>query len=186
MNPNDSHSDSAASKNSRRLGKDEKIKQNENDNHDIKDTDAKKQKEHKNGNKFEETSRGKNTNKFRSNGTSKDVDPRFKRLLWYLICSTREGINRSRIIYFLNENPSNANQLSNQLKLDYKTIIHHLGVLKKKALVLAENEDSYGATYFIFPLIEKIIQHLSKLWTKLGKSKLINTTHHRLAHGWIS
>ena len=51
MNPNDSHSDSAASKNSRRRGKDEKINQNENDNHDIKDTNAKKQKEHKNGTK---------------------------------------------------------------------------------------------------------------------------------------
>ena len=67
-------------------------------------------------------------------GPEKSVDPRFKRLLWYLIASTRGGVNRAKIINFLSESPSNANQLSNQLKLDYKTIIHHLDVLKKKCI----------------------------------------------------
>jgi DNA-binding transcriptional ArsR family regulator len=97
------------------------------------------------------------------------VDPRFKRLLWYLIGSTRGGINRAKIINFLIENPSNANQLSNQLKMDYKTIIHHLDVLKKNGLVVTENEESYGATFFISPLLEKNYSAFTEIGVKIGK-----------------
>lgn len=97
------------------------------------------------------------------------VDPHLKRLLWYLIGSTRGGINRAKIINFLNENPSNANQLSNQLKMDYKTIIHHLDVLNKNGLVIAENEESYGATYFISPLLEKNYSAFEEIGDKIGK-----------------
>jgi DNA-binding transcriptional ArsR family regulator len=102
-------------------------------------------------------------------GSDKSVDPRFKRLLWYLISSTRGGVNRAKIINFLNENPSNANQLANQLKMDYKTIIHHLEVLKKNGLVVTENEESYGATYFISPLMEKNYSALKEIGDKIGK-----------------
>ncbi|MDR4492012.1 MAG: ArsR family transcriptional regulator [Candidatus Nitrosocosmicus sp.] len=97
------------------------------------------------------------------------VDPHFKRLLWYLIGSTRGGINRAKILNFLKENPSNANQLSNQLKMDYKTIIHHLDVLNKNGLVIAENEESYGATYFISPLLEKNYSAFEEIGDKIGK-----------------
>lgn len=109
----------------------------------------------------------KKTKKFYING-EKAVDPRFKRLLWYLIGSTRGGINRAKIIDFLNESPSNANQLSIQLKLDYKTVIHHLNVLKKNSLVITDNEDSYGAIYFISPLLEKNYSAFKEIMDKIG------------------
>ena len=102
-------------------------------------------------------------------GPDKPVDPRFKRLLWYLIASTRGGVNRARIINFLSENPSNANQLSIQLKLDYKTIIHHLDVLKKNSLIVTDNEESYGATYFISPIIEKNYSAFKEIMATIGK-----------------
>ncbi len=102
-------------------------------------------------------------------GPEKSVDPRFKRLLWYLIASTRGGVNRAKIINFLSENPSNANQLSHQLKLDYKTIVHHLDVLKKNSLIITENEESYGATYFISPLIEKNYLAFKEIMVTIGK-----------------
>ena len=102
-------------------------------------------------------------------GPGKSVDPRFKRLLWYLIASTRGGVNRAKIINFLAESPSNANQLSIQLKLDYKTIIHHLDVLKKNSLIITENEESYGATYFISPLIEKNYSAFKEIMVTIGK-----------------
>lgn len=108
-------------------------------------------------------------NKKRTVGPDKPVDPRFKRLLWYLIASTRGGVNRAKIINFLSENPSNANQLSNQLKLDYKTIIHHLDVLKKNSLIVTENEESYGATYFISPIIEKNYSAFKEIMATIGK-----------------
>ena len=108
-------------------------------------------------------------NKKSTVGSEKSVDPRFKRLLWYLIASTRGGVNRAKIINFLSESPSNANQLSNQLKLDYKTIIHHLDVLKKNSLIITENEESYGATYFISPLIEKNYSAFKEIMVTIGK-----------------
>lgn len=110
-----------------------------------------------------------NNNKKSNSDSAKTVDPRFKRLLWYLIASTRGGINRAKIINFLADNPSNANQLSNQLKLDYKTIIHHLDVLKKNGLVITENEESYGAAYFISPLIEKNYSAFEEIMATIGK-----------------
>jgi DNA-binding transcriptional ArsR family regulator len=99
----------------------------------------------------------------------KPVDPRFKRLLWSMIVSTRGGINRAKIINFLTESPSNANQVSIQLKLDYKTVIHHLNVLKKNSLVITDNEESYGATYFISPLMEKNYPAFEEIMDRIGK-----------------
>ncbi|CAN5651243.1 hypothetical protein BH23THE1_BH23THE1_25390 [soil metagenome] len=110
----------------------------------------------------------KKTKKLDING-EKPVDPRFKRLLWYLIGSTRGGINRAKIIDFLNESPSNANQVSVQLKLDYKTVIHHFNVLMKNSLVITDNEDSYGATYFISPLLEKNYSAFKEIMDRIGK-----------------
>jgi len=53
-------------------------------------------------------------------------------LLWWLIAGTRGGINRARIIKELHSWPYNANQLAQNLDLDYKTITHHMKVLKKE------------------------------------------------------
>jgi len=45
-----------------------------------------------------------------------------KKILWWLIAGTKGGINRARIIIELHERPYNANQLSEKLELDYKTL----------------------------------------------------------------
>jgi DNA-binding transcriptional ArsR family regulator len=82
------------------------------------------------------------------------IDPRFKRVLWYLIGSTKGGSNRAKILKLLNERPANPNQLSTALKLDYKTVIHHLRILSENGLVITDNKDKYGATYFLTPLME--------------------------------
>ncbi len=105
----------------------------------------------------------------KSSSSSKHVDPQFKRIVWHLICSTRGGVNRAKILNALMENPSNANQISTHLKLDYKTITHHLDVLKKNGLVITENEDSYGATYFTSPIMEKNYFVLDEIMDKIGK-----------------
>lgn len=119
--------------------------------------------------KESEFTNNNNNKKHRINDTKSVVDPRFKRLLWYLLSSTRGGANRAMIISFLAENPSNANQLSNQLRLDYKTITHHLDVLRKNGLIVTENEDSYGATHFISPITEKNYSVLQEIMDKIGK-----------------
>src|SRR5437660_410009 len=67
-------------------------------------------------------------------GNREYFDRRFKRLLWYLIDSTKGGYNRARILEFINLQPANANQIASELRLDYKTIIHHIAVLSKNGL----------------------------------------------------
>lgn len=159
---NSTDSDSTNNNNHNNNNKDDKDR----DKADRKDIHSEKDgiKESEFDNKEEDTK----NKKLDING-EKAVDPRFKRLLWYLIGSTRGGINRAKIMGFLNENPSNANQLSIQLKLDYKTVIHHLNVLKKNSLVITDNEDSYGATYFISPLMEKNYPAFKEIMDRIGK-----------------
>ena len=112
---------------------------------------------------------GSNSNRSRGGSGHGYFDPRFKRLLWYLIGSTKGGSNRARILKLINSHPSNANQISSELKLDYKTVIHHLEVLLKNGLVITDNRESYGATYFLTPLLEKNYESFKEILAKIGK-----------------
>jgi DNA-binding transcriptional ArsR family regulator len=53
------------------------------------------------------------------------------KILWWLIAGTKGGINRARIVNEIHKRPYNANQLAEKLKLDYKTIRHHIKILKE-------------------------------------------------------
>ena len=97
------------------------------------------------------------------------IDPRFKRVLWYLIGSTKGGVNRAKIIDLVNSHPANANQIASELKLDYKTVIHHLRVLSENGLIITDNKDSYGATYFLTPLMENNYPSFQEILAKIGK-----------------
>ncbi|MCS7113926.1 MAG: winged helix-turn-helix domain-containing protein [Nitrososphaerota archaeon] len=77
-----------------------------------------------------------------------------KYLLGWLIAGTRGGLTRAKIIMALKEAPQNANQLASQLKMDYRTIRHHLEVLKKNKIVVSAGE-GYGTTYFLSPVMEE-------------------------------
>ncbi len=93
----------------------------------------------------------------------------FKYLLGWLIVGTRGGLTRARMLQTLHETPQNANQLANALKLDYRTIRHHLTVLEKNKVIVSAGE-GYGTTYFLsqtmednYPLFEEIMK---KIWKK--------------------
>ncbi|AFU57802.1 putative transcriptional regulator, ArsR family [Candidatus Nitrososphaera gargensis Ga9.2] len=98
------------------------------------------------------------------------VDPRFKRVLWYLIGSTKGGVNRAKIIELLNSRPANPNQIANELKLDYKTVLHHLKVLSDNGLIITDNKESYGAAYFLTPLMENNYQSFVEILAKIKRS----------------
>jgi DNA-binding transcriptional ArsR family regulator len=76
-----------------------------------------------------------------------------KYLLGWLIAGTRGGPTRAKIIETLKETPQNANQLATALKMDYRTIRHHLKVLEKNKIVTTAGE-GYGTTYFLSPVME--------------------------------
>lgn len=67
-------------------------------------------------------------------------------VLWYVLTGTRGGTNRVRILRALDERPRNANQLAEDLDLDYKTVRHHLDVLVENGIV-EKSGDDYGAIY---------------------------------------
>jgi len=67
-------------------------------------------------------------------------------VLWYVLTGTRGGTNRVRLLRALDERPRNANQLAEDLNLDYKTVRHHLDVLVENDVVKSSGDD-YGAVY---------------------------------------
>jgi DNA-binding transcriptional ArsR family regulator len=92
-----------------------------------------------------------------------------KYLLGWLFAGTRGGPTRAKIIEILRETPQNANQLATSMKLDYKTVRHHLTVLEKNRIISSIG-DNYGVTYFLsqtmeenYALFEEI---LNRLWKK--------------------
>lgn len=87
-----------------------------------------------------------------------------RKVLWWLIAGTRGGKNRLRIIRAVREKPMNTNQISKKLNLDYKTVKHHLELLKENRVVTTMG-DGYGKTYFLsdqmednFDILEDIIE----------------------------
>ncbi|MHA1637831.1 MAG: winged helix-turn-helix domain-containing protein [Candidatus Thorarchaeota archaeon] len=93
-----------------------------------------------------------------------------KRLLWWLIAGTRGGANRARIISALHERPYNANQLAELLKLDYKTIRHHLSTLTKHEVIIPQG-DGYGAVYFLTVMMEDYYDDFNQIWVQFGKTE---------------
>lgn len=96
-------------------------------------------------------------------------DPHFKRTLWYLIAGMKGGVNRAKILEVIKSQPANANQLATILGVDYKTVVHHLKVLSENGLAITDNKESYGATYFLSPLMEKNYVTLTEILGKIGK-----------------
>lgn len=97
-------------------------------------------------------------------------DPRFKRILWFLFASTRGGSTRAKIMSVINEMPANSNQISTNLNLNYKTVIHHLNVLIKNGLIITDDREIYGSTYFLTPLMEQNFQLFEEILEKVRKA----------------
>ncbi len=92
----------------------------------------------------------------------------FEKVLWWLIGGTRGGKNRLKIIMMLEEKPANNNQISEQLDLDYKTVRHHIDLMKEHG-VITEAGEGYGKNYF---LTEKMEQNLDKLEEIANKAEI--------------
>lgn len=71
----------------------------------------------------------------------------FVRVLWWLFAGSVGGPTRADILQALREQPRNAQQLAEAVGRDYTTVRHHLRVLMKNGLLVAEG-DRYGRMYF--------------------------------------
>lgn len=91
----------------------------------------------------------------------------FEKMLWWLIGGTRGGKNRFRIIMALDQQPMNANNLSEELDLDYKTIKHHLEMMVEHNVVESMG-DGYGKNYFLTEQMEENREKLEEIKEQAG------------------
>ena len=97
-------------------------------------------------------------------------DPYAKRLLWFVFAGSRGGTNRLKLVQAIRDTPLNANQLAKELGLDYKAIIHHIGVLEKNNITTRIGE-KYNVTFFISGFLEANMDSFLEIAQKLEKSK---------------
>jgi len=93
-----------------------------------------------------------------------------KKVLWWLILGTRGGLNRAKIIKKLNERPYNANQLSEELNVNYRTIRHHIKILENSDVVKSAGE-KYGKIYFLSDSMEKNYADFEIIWKQVKEEK---------------
>ncbi len=88
-----------------------------------------------------------------------------KALLQYLLVGSRGGMTRIKIVHAVSESPKNMNQLKEELKLDYKTVQHHIRLLVKNR-VLEEVTKGYGAAFVLSDLMK---EDFEEIWNQFGK-----------------
>jgi len=89
--------------------------------------------------------------------------------LWHLIVGTRGGLNRAKIVHLIHARPYNANALASALKLDYKTVRHHLKVLIENNVVMVSRDQVYGTLYFLTPRLQTHYEDFLEIWDKIDE-----------------
>lgn len=89
-------------------------------------------------------------------------------VLYWLLANSLGGINRGRILEQLFTKPQNANELSKNLNLEYKTVRYHLKVLEENSLITSVG-GGYGKTYFPSDELEQNKHFFNKIWDEIGK-----------------
>jgi DNA-binding transcriptional ArsR family regulator len=77
----------------------------------------------------------------------------FERLLWWLFVGSAGAKTRAEVLKAIRQEPRNAQQLSEALRLDYSTVRHHLKVMQQNNVVVTEGA-SYGKLYFLSDMME--------------------------------
>jgi len=91
-----------------------------------------------------------------------------KNVLYWLLANSLGGFNRGRILKELFKKPQNANELSKNLNLEYKTVRYHLKVLEENVLITSVG-GGYGKTYFISENLEENKVIFNEIWDEIGK-----------------
>ena len=91
-----------------------------------------------------------------------------KNVLYWLIANSLGGFNRGKIIKELFNKPQNANEISKNLKLEYKTVRYHLKILEENGILTSVGE-GYGKTYFPSEVLKEDKQYLDEIWDEIGK-----------------
>ena len=93
-----------------------------------------------------------------------------RQLIGWLITGTKGGKTRAQIIKTLKKTPQNSNQLATLLKVNYKTIRHHLTILEKNKLIISAG-DHYSTAYFLSELMEENYGLFEEITSKTKDTK---------------
>ncbi len=93
-----------------------------------------------------------------------------EKVLWWLILGTKGGLNRAKIIKKLNERPYNANQLTEELNVSYRTIRHHIKILEDANIIKSAGK-KYGQMYFLSDNMEKNYDDFEIIWKQIKERK---------------
>jgi DNA-binding transcriptional ArsR family regulator len=67
----------------------------------------------------------------------------------------------------LHDRPFNANDLASRLALDYKTVRHHLDVLRENDCVMTLGTEGYGVLYTLAPRLQSHFDEFETIWRRL-------------------
>lgn len=95
-----------------------------------------------------------------------------EKVLYWILAGTMGGINRARILKELLKKPHNTNQLSKNLKLDFKTVQYHLGVLEKNGLVTYKGGGGFGKLYFPSKMLEDHVDSFDEILEDIEKQNI--------------
>lgn len=71
----------------------------------------------------------------------------FEQTMYWLLSGSKGSVNRLKILSHLEKKPSNLNELSKAMNLNYKTTQHHIELLVENNL-LTTRGNNYGQVYF--------------------------------------
>lgn len=102
--------------------------------------------------------------------------PQTKEMFWQLFGSSRGAETRIKIMCVLRDIPRNTNQLSLDVKVDYKCIQHHLRKLEQDNVV-TKMESGYSTMYYVSSLFESNQELFDEIVTKLYDKTEICESH---------
>jgi DNA-binding transcriptional ArsR family regulator len=85
-----------------------------------------------------------------------------ERLLWWLVQGSAGAPTRVKLLVAIRSKPRNAQQLTDEVGLDYTTVRHHLRVLTNNHLVETTG-DRYGQLYFLSSRLEQRWSDLERI-----------------------
>lgn len=72
----------------------------------------------------------------------------FEQTMYWLLSGSKGSPNRLKILMYLEKKPSNLNELTKGMGLNYKTTQHHIELLLENNLIVAKG-NKYGQLYFL-------------------------------------